>query len=746
MRLKQLSKERGFAILIVLAVIATTSVVLATQLASVENQQMTAIRAAQELKARDVAEGCLSAADAYLRDFALADTGADFDILLDPDDNLGTTDDNFLPPDDLLSNHLGEVAVPPGAADQFHRYKAFAVSGVGNCLIRFDDNSDDSNTLVALNRFTDAGEGTGVDLPQRDRDRAMSITVIGTVPERAVVADIYPKALAVASITVLRALPPAIAQGAAIEAGGDVVLDGAVCGTQAGVVADSISGGVCVCGALDAEGIVGTDFVQPPGGDCDDCDSCADTAGSTTGAGARPDPDVTVPPFAGFMSNESFGLPGSTGNNIGATGVCKLYFRDDDAPTSTMAAGSGDSQVFLWDSFDANARATLVAKFPASAVTAATVPVEDCSNVTADPIPKPCNWSMGAGGVPNGVSCAAGQSGCWKLVAHLRDGAGVVDFDPTVAGNQAEFASMGGGGAGDRFQAKTVIPNMADSTRTWANYCGGCTGCAAPSSTIEGVNAPGAYEVDALTSANFPSPAIVAFETTGPDAATNTNLFGGPGTADVEVDLGTAASAKIGFLTNGGFKVTANSKLCCPTCTCDTLGAVDSGHCGPESANVIALQATGFAIRAEGNCDFMGKSLGIVGRIDCDTLVSDNGDCYIGDLVSHEPSAGPYDCDLTTANAAFCATSSGICFKNTANVRGNVFAHSNICSKNNLSASGSIQSEDNVGWKNNGAINGRVLAEEDVGAFQNGEVTFDGLNGSTAAQGIPASLWIDGMW
>ena len=64
MRLKKLSKERGFAILIVLAVIATTGVLLATQLASVENQQMMAIRAAQELKARDVAEGCLSAADA----------------------------------------------------------------------------------------------------------------------------------------------------------------------------------------------------------------------------------------------------------------------------------------------------------------------------------------------------------------------------------------------------------------------------------------------------------------------------------------------------------------------------------------------------------------------------------------------------------------------------------------------------------------------------------------------------------
>lgn len=739
MRLKQLSKERGFAILIVLAVIATTSVVLATQLASVENQQMMAIRAAQELKARDVAEGCLSAADAYLRDFALADTSTDFDLLLDPDDNLGTTDDNFLPPDDLLDNHLGEVAVPPAATDQFHRYKAFGVTGVGNCLIRFDDNSDDSSTLLALNRFTDAGEGTGVDLPQRDRDRAMSITVIGVVPERAVVADIYPRAMAVASITVLRAMPPAIAQGAAIEAGGDAVLDGEICGNQAGVVADSVTGGVCVCGVLDAQLITGST------GPCG-CAPCAPSAGSTTGAGARPDPDVQVPPFAGFMSNESFGLPGSSGNNIGATGVCKLYFRDDDAPTSTMAVGSGDSQVFLWDAFDANARATLVAKFPASASTAATVPVENCTNVTSDPIPKPCNWSLDGAGVPNGVSCAAGQSGCWKLVAHLRDGAGKADFDPTVAGNQAELASTGGGGAGDHFQAKNAIPNMADSTRTWANYCGGCTGCGGPSSTIEGVNAPGAYKVSALTSANFPSPAIIAFETTPGDNATDGALF--TGSPDISMDLGTAASAKIGFLTNGGVQVTANSKVCCPTCDCPTIGGINnSAQCSPEGANAVAISATGFAIRAEGNCAFGGKAIAFVGRIDCDTIDSDNGDCYIGDLVSHQPEPGPFDCDLPgTPAAAFCSTSSGICFKNTANIRGNLFAHSNICSKNNLSVSGSIQSEDNVGWKNNGAINGQVRAEEDVGAKNNNDITFNGVGGSSAAQGIPASLWIDGMW
>jgi predicted acyltransferase (DUF342 family) len=93
----------------------------------------------------------------------------------------------------------------------------------------------------------------------------------------------------------------------------------------------------------------------------------------------------------------------------------------------------------------------------------------------------------------------------------------------------------------------------------------------------------------------------------------------------------------------------------------------------------------------------------------------------------------------------FCDTSSGICFKNSANVKGNLYAHSNICSNNNLALTGSINSEDNIGWKNNGTINGQVIAEENVGAKNNNSITFNGQGGS-AAQGIAAQLWIDGQW
>lgn len=750
MKMAKIKSKRGFAILIILAVIATTSVVLATQLASVENQQMTAIRAAQELKARALAEGCLGAADAYVRDFALADVGVDFDALLDPDDNLATTDDNLLPPDTLLDNLVGTASIPPGVADQFHHFKVYRITGVGACFVRFDDNSDDSNTLEALDRFTDAGEGTGDDLPQRDRDRSMSVTVVGVVPDRADIDDLYPRAHAVASITVLRALPPVIAQGAAIRAGEDADLDGAVCGSQAGLIADSISGGVCVCGTLDAEGIVGTDVLQPPGGDCDDCDDCAPTGGSNTAAGPRADPDVVVPPFAGFLANESFGVPGSTGNVIGNSGSCKIYFRDDDAPGSSLPGGSNDIEVFLWDSFDADANATLNAKFAGNADD---VPVDDCTAIAPDPVPRPCEWEYGAGasaGIPNGVDCDGGESGCWKLIARLGDGAGKADFDAQTAGNQAEHSSTAGGGsAGNHYMALGSIPNIAIATKTWANYCGGCTNCAAsPENTVDIINGDDIH-VGPITTANFPSPAIVILHTRAPDAATDTTLFGAT-TADSILDMGTTVGAKLSILTNSGVAMTASGqgpKICCPTCDCPTLAAVGGNVCGPESANVIAMTAEGFAIRAEGNCDFGGKANAIVGRIDCQTINSDNGDCFIGDMVSHEPEAGPYDCPMGgVPSTVFCETSSGICFKNSANLRGNVYAHSNICSNNNLSLTGSIQSEDNIGWKNNGALNGQVIAEEDVGAKNNNEIEFDGLGGSSAAQGIPASLWMDGNW
>ena len=50
------TQPRGFAILIILAVIATASVIIATQLAATEGQDGSRIRTTEALKAREVAE------------------------------------------------------------------------------------------------------------------------------------------------------------------------------------------------------------------------------------------------------------------------------------------------------------------------------------------------------------------------------------------------------------------------------------------------------------------------------------------------------------------------------------------------------------------------------------------------------------------------------------------------------------------------------------------------------------------
>src|SRR4051812_10769124 len=98
-----MKSNRGFVILIVLAVIATASVVLATQLTAVEGQQGAQIRMGEDLKARNVAEYCLEVADAYVQAYGNANPNADFDLLLDPDAAIGSTDD-FLPPTTLLNS------------------------------------------------------------------------------------------------------------------------------------------------------------------------------------------------------------------------------------------------------------------------------------------------------------------------------------------------------------------------------------------------------------------------------------------------------------------------------------------------------------------------------------------------------------------------------------------------------------------------------------------------------------------
>lgn len=727
-------KKRGFAILIILAVIATTSVVLATQLASVESQSMVAVRAVEELKARDVAEECLDAADAYIEDYGLENTGRDFDALLDPDDLLTTTADNFLPPATLLGGAaLGTASIPPGVSDQFHQYRVFSVAGVGACFVRFDDNSDDSNPLGALAQFTDAGEGTGVDLPQRDRDRTISVTVVGVVPAQASIADLYKKAHSVASITVLRAMPPVISSGAAIEAGGTFYGDGAVCGEAAGVIADAIQGG-CVCGAVDAQLISGS---LSGSGDCG-CPDCAPNSPVNIAPGARPNPVITVPPFSNLLANVAFGAPGSTGNNIaaGTYGIAAVLIRDAESinPASGTAYAAGatpyqaanTADVFAWDTADNDAVTTL----GGGGVVAMGAGARDCRDTSAmDPLPRPCRWSPVGNVTPTNLVCTGTESPCWKLVARLGTGNGpIADLDVRGAVARGEHSSSTNPDSSFAPRA-TPLPNFKGAT-TWTNLApASCTTCGGTAIvTMTGND----YNVATTAIASMPH-MVLAVETT---TAATVSTGGLPSTN----------FARLSILAQSTVAPGAGSNQCCATC--DPGCAFASCSAGPPpAAGSTADKGRGFAIRTSGPCTQVVNNIAMFGVEQCSTIESDgNNQCYVGGWIANA-SPGTIACPLPgTPNTAFCNAAAGVCMKNNLDLVGDVFAAGNICIKNNFDGVGSIQSQGSVGWKNNGGFVGQVRAAGDVAMKNNNRLTFDGAGGSSDAQGIAASLWIDGSW
>jgi hypothetical protein len=390
--MKSALKNRGFVILIVLAVIATASVILATQLAAVQPQQLAEIRVSEETKARDIAEYCLGIADAYVFSFATqsANQNKDFDAILDPDGTIGTADD-FMPPDALITGTTPTIVkVPAGATGcgtcTHYHWKAFNItapsaagSTAGVCLIRYDDNADDSNNTLDSSMTSNTNgvvEGNGIDVPERDRDRTIISSVIGLVPQQSDITTAYAKAHARATVRRVRALPKAAAAGFAIQAGGSVdfgTSGNVVCGAVGGIQATTVTGTVCVCGTLDANNSGSATI-----GGCAGCSPCA--SGSTGPPIAAP-PTVNVPAFTSIYQND--GVFTSEAKNITATSTniaastfnaAVVLFRDgaqSNPNNANNAYGAGPNQymplttetdVFVWDPNDPDVTALLGAK------------------------------------------------------------------------------------------------------------------------------------------------------------------------------------------------------------------------------------------------------------------------------------------------------------------------------------------------------------------------------------------------
>jgi hypothetical protein len=717
---------RGFAILIVLAVLAMASVILATQLASVEGQQIAQLRSSEEVKARDIAEHCLELADAYV--VAFGNNNLDFDLLLDPNGIVEANGDDFLPPETVLPGAATSVVtIPPGRAGSKYRYRAFDIASPGpggtpgTCFIRYDDNSDDTNPLFQENVTSNTNgviEGAGVDVPERDRDRTVITTVVGVVPQQPDQAIAYTRAHARATVRRVRAMPIGVDIGAAIEAGGKVDFGGSICGSVAGIVADSIEGGACICGVLNAELVRGSQGTTA--GDCG-CPTCAASTGSTIGIGPRPDPVVKIPPYGSLLKADAFSVPESLGVNIADPGypAAVVYARNAAvAPAGYQDAGTTD--IFVWDRFDDDTLTTL-------GTGGAT---QSCTSTSGlDPLPSPCKWDVGA----SAVTCEVGESPCWKLVARLGDGPPSGDIDVRGAVIRGEHADASGAiftpRAGDLPNVKTVAAGGGE----WSDFapgscaiCGGTSAVLVPSGTsyVVGVNALNDTPHMVLT-----------------------------------IDTASAATVTVGALSRTGARITVNtnasvaidgSNQCCATCDCPQACAL--GTTMTKEAN-----GNGYAIRTNQPCADLGAGpqFGIVGHLMCAQLdvTNRNDNCVVGGLIclGGPPEGGPgtIACDLPGAQSTddICSASANFCAKNNMVLVGDLQCAGNICLRNNLNmAGGTIETQGSVGWKNNPIAAGQIRAVGDIIGKNNAKITFDGSAGLRENQGVAAAIWIDAAW
>lgn len=295
---------RGYSMLPVMLMVVTLLLIASATLVVGSGARRSSSDARDHAQALALAELGLERTRAYL--IRLSATEVDFDRALDP--NLDSTcavagqlsvtaggADDHLPP----FNGPGVGPVDAGAA---LRTWMRVPHGDGAYLVRIDDNEDDLTgsylSATSNNSGTGCVEGTTLAAaeqnPVRDRDRTVTVTVVG----------IYPgtnPATARATRTLRAAVGPAKAAG--IYAGGDVDMGGGskACGEFADLAASGTMQDGCMCHAgcnagpaLNQCGTLGvaTCNVSAAGG----CGSTSMGTGTCT-AGATVPPPPKVAPF-----------------------------------------------------------------------------------------------------------------------------------------------------------------------------------------------------------------------------------------------------------------------------------------------------------------------------------------------------------------------------------------------------------------------------------------------------------------
>lgn len=253
--------KRGFVMVVLLAILVALTAVLAAVLVSNRQSAVIVLRESDEMKARNVAEQCLSKGIAVAVEHFRARGGDEFDFdgLLDPDGVSGNSDDH------VFSNVSGantRLFVPDNAAgttqQALYRYAFERVDpdgagpdAPGGCYLRFDDNADDNLPGYAAQTSNTGGvvEGAGTNVNNRDRDASIVVTAIGIYPAFATTADVDAYGKAHARVTLKQYFSATAAP--AIYGNGDIKIanNSEFCGTGGvrGVDVD-IATSSCVCG------------------------------------------------------------------------------------------------------------------------------------------------------------------------------------------------------------------------------------------------------------------------------------------------------------------------------------------------------------------------------------------------------------------------------------------------------------------------------------------------------------------
>jgi hypothetical protein len=486
------NRPRGFVMILVLLLIAVLTVIVIGQLGVVQTQAGSAIADHDQVAAEAIADHCLARARIYLDRIRDDTSPADWDQVLDP--NLDSHPaanggaENFS--DDFVPGAVfgGSIVYVPssessqtGLRQALHRWRLIPMDG-GSCLVRYDDNADDTRAAGGRDTAAIKIEHLGKDVPYRDSDMGITINAIGIypTPSGTPAVDAYARARArvTAKTFVGTGGAPGIVARDNITLESDIALCG-LGGLQADKLAYSAGGSpstVCACGDTathlasaahpgDCVEVAGT-----PGFACDDAMACQ--PGAAAPGSLQPTPDVKVPTPVDWLELSGFQDP-TNPQPLGGNGVCEFYFRSDnvkrtwrtsplnlgianDVKSAFMSQTNERGEVFVWDHTDNDAQGCTQAGMTLAACPAARVVTHNCQTNTDTTyalggklvLKRPCAWNGGdaVDGTGKGLTAAANKDGptvqcanpaeqtpCWKLIARLTRGAGF-DGENTFAG------------------------------------------------------------------------------------------------------------------------------------------------------------------------------------------------------------------------------------------------------------------------------------------------------------------------